>query len=294
MSLKNIGGTARLVLVLGLSLLAGCASGARPGAMTVAVSPETIVDASSPVYGAIQVGTVTGGSETSPLWLSEVSTADFKTALQQSLALNALVAARDPRYVLNAELVELDQPWAGFNLEVNAKIHYVLRTVPGERTAFDETITLPYTANFSDALFGVERLRLANEGAVRQNISALINRLVAFKAPPENGQPLAATRPPTATDHSGQYVGVLNIISGNCPTGGERTLMVNGIAAEMLVYPKSNTLLKGEVAPDGGVTMRSVSGVENLSLTGKIENGTFVAHTGGDICTYAMTMPRKA
>ena len=44
---------------------------------------------------------------------------------------------------------------------------------------FDQTITEPYTANFSDAFLAVERLRLANEGAMRVNIGTFLKALVS-------------------------------------------------------------------------------------------------------------------
>jgi hypothetical protein len=47
----------------------------------------------------------------------------------------------------------------------------------------DQTVLTPYTANFSDAFVGMGRLRLANEGAMRENIREIISRLVAAGQP---------------------------------------------------------------------------------------------------------------
>jgi hypothetical protein len=160
-------------------LLSACASGARPGAMTVAVAPDRLVDESSPAHNALSVGTVSGGSETNPLWKSNVSDADFRQALEQSLALHALLAREARRYVVNTQLLGLDQPFAGFDLTVTASVHYTLLSTADQSVKLDQTVTTPFTANFSDAFVAVERLRIANEGAMRENIKAFITQLIA-------------------------------------------------------------------------------------------------------------------
>jgi hypothetical protein len=167
-------------VILSVALLLGaCASGARPGAMTVAVVPERLVGDSSPAHQALSVGTVSGGSETNPLWKSKVSDADFRQALEQSLALHALLAREARRYVVNTQLLGLDQPFAGFDLTVTASVHYTLLSTADQSVKLDQTVTTPFTANFSDAFVAVERLRIANEGAMRENIKAFITQLIA-------------------------------------------------------------------------------------------------------------------
>lgn len=166
------------VMVLAL-LVAACASGARPGAMTVEVASDRIIPDSAPLRNAIKVGTVTGGSETNPLWKSNVADSDFRQALEQSLSLHAMLALSSSRYILNAEMLSLDQPFAGFDMKVTAKVHYTLLSQPDQAVKWDQTLETPYTANFSDAFVGSERLRLANEGAMRENIKAVLDQLVA-------------------------------------------------------------------------------------------------------------------
>jgi hypothetical protein len=112
----------------------------------------------------------------------------FRAALEQSLALHALTAPDPGRYLVNAELVSLDQPFGGLDLTVTAKVHYTVVAIASQAVKLDTTIESPYTAQFGDALLGTERLRLANEGAMRENIAALIKRLIYAAQP---GQPLS-------------------------------------------------------------------------------------------------------
>ncbi len=125
------------------------------------------------------VAPVGGGEETNALLQSKISNAAFQTALEQSLALNAMLATANAHYTVAASLEKLKQPFAGFDMTVTSVVHYVVTPAGGGAPVFDETISTPYTANFSDAFVGVERLRLANEGAVRASIAAFITKLVA-------------------------------------------------------------------------------------------------------------------
>jgi len=163
--------------------MSGCASGARTGAMVAEVTPDTLITDSSPVRSAIQIGNVGGGSKTNPLWKSEVSNENFRAALEQSLALHTMFATGSGKYTLNAEMVSLDQPFAGFDITVTAQVHYTLVSAADGSTKLDETVTTPFTATMGDSLLGVERLRLANEGAIKTNINGIIAKIVAATKP---------------------------------------------------------------------------------------------------------------
>ncbi|MDJ0388061.1 hypothetical protein QMO56_08035 [Roseomonas sp. E05] len=169
----------RALILVVLLPLAACASPADPGAMTAAVSEATLLPAGSGLQQAVQVGQVAGGRETHPLWKSDVSSTDFAEALRRSLRAHAMLASEAGSYRLDAELLRINQPFAGFDMEVSAEVRYRLVRLRDNATVFDQTITRPYVANWSSAFVGVERLKLANEGAIRENIGAFIAALVA-------------------------------------------------------------------------------------------------------------------
>jgi hypothetical protein len=175
-----------------LAALTACASGARTGAMTAPLSPNQIVSDKSPIKNAIAVGTVSGGEKTNPLWKSEVSDANFKIALEDSLALSILKGSAGAPYVLNAKLVSLHQPFGGFDLTVTSTVEYTILAAGQTAPVMNETVVTPYTANFGDALVAVERLRLANEGAMRENIKEIISRIITASEP---GGPLSGVGP---------------------------------------------------------------------------------------------------
>jgi hypothetical protein len=165
-----------------LLLLAACASGAIPGAMTVPVSEETLIREGSRLRQAVAVGQVEGGRETNPLWTSQVSDAGFAAALRQSLATHAMLALGGETFRLDAALLALDQPLAGLDLEVRSRVRYRLTHAATGRTALEREVEAAYTAPFSAAFYAVERLRLANEGAIRENIRRFLRDLVAEEA----------------------------------------------------------------------------------------------------------------
>ena len=171
----------RLLLVALAALLAGCATPARVDQMTAA--PTSMVAVPDALRQNVAIKDVTGGQDTNPLWTSQVSSAEFERALEASLrAANILQPNRHAgRFTLSAQLSKLEQPIIGLNMTVTASVLYQLVERTTAKTIWEKVITTPYTASFGDALLGVERLKLANEGAVRANILELINQLALLR-----------------------------------------------------------------------------------------------------------------
>ena len=161
-----------------LLLCVACAEGAVPGAMMAPVTQATLLRDGSPLRQAVQLGTVGGGKETNPLWTSQVSSADFAEALRRSLAVHAILATGAERFRLDANLINLEQPLAGLDMTVSSTVTYRLTAVSSQRVLFEQPITAYFTAAFSSAFVGVQRLRLANEGAIRANIIRFIEALI--------------------------------------------------------------------------------------------------------------------
>jgi len=172
----------RLVIGAALSAcliaLGGCAAGARSTQMTASSSVAPI-GASDPGYKQFRVSKTQGGSKTNPLWMSSVSDADFKSALEASLkAANYLADQADQaKAEIVANLVELKRPMAGLDMSVTTQVRYSATDTATGSVVFDDTVGANGTAKFGDSLIGVERLRLANEAAIKANIEAFIARL---------------------------------------------------------------------------------------------------------------------
>lgn len=167
-----------VIIALAAFSLAACASASNPGAMVPDVTNTTLIEEGSNLYEAVTVGEVDGGRETNPLWTSQVSSDDFAEALRQSFAAHAMLATDSGMYRLDAELAELQQPFAGFNMTVTSQVNYTLTNVETGEVVYESSVEGEYTAAMGDALMGTERLRLANEGSIRTNIELMLAEII--------------------------------------------------------------------------------------------------------------------
>ena len=169
-------------LVLATAILTGCATPANVGAMSATATPQQR-SASTPLRDNVAVRNVSGGKDTNPLWTSQVGNSDFEQALEASLRDAGLLAPgkQAGKYTLTAQMEKIDQPFAGASMTVTATVNYVLTDRASGKTVLERRISLPYTAAWNAAFAGYERLRLANEGAMKTNIAKIIDDLFAMK-----------------------------------------------------------------------------------------------------------------
>ncbi len=170
----------KVLFIFAFSFLIGCAKPAEVQKMVYQRSQPVLMSIDSPIRETIVIENVVGGLSTNPMWKSKVGNSEFREALRRSLDHEGALASdpRDAKYVLNATLVELDQPYAGINPTVSSIVKYQLIDLKSGKPIFDEVIVSSYTTKFSDDYWsGSKRLKLANEGSIRENISAFIKKL---------------------------------------------------------------------------------------------------------------------
>lgn len=153
--------------------LYGCASGANSGAMAISAAdiPPAINDELKEKTAVRFVG---GGKETNPMMASQVDSTSFRSALSQSLRLTSYESNSVPLFFIDAELQALSQPLFGLTFDVTSTVRYTVEG-QGKRKIFP--ITAVGTATPSDALLGVERLKIANEKSIKENIKKFIKEL---------------------------------------------------------------------------------------------------------------------
>ena len=167
-----------IIIIASVFILNACASGARMNAMIVSATPDTMINEQNTLYQAVEIVEVSGGQKTNPLWTSEVGDVEFEQALLNTLKAHAMFSIDEAKYKLTAELVEVKQPLFGLSLTVKSTVKYELMDVKSQKIIFDEVINNEYTAAFGDSFMAVKRLQLANEGAIRENISSFITDLI--------------------------------------------------------------------------------------------------------------------
>lgn len=162
-------------------LFGGCASPSQSANM-VAVPEVTVTKHAESVF--VQV---TGGSDTSSMGASKISNADFAEAIKASITQSGLfakLAAMDQAdYQIEASIVRLDQPIFGASFTVNIETNWRLVHRSDSKVVWQKAVVTSYTATMGDAMVGVTRLRLANEGAARKNIQEAIAQMSALTLP---------------------------------------------------------------------------------------------------------------
>ena len=176
---QRLGAVLRAAALLAVAGLAACATPAEPNAMIVGRDPAARAFP-APFNDAICVRTVTGGQETNPLLMSQVDDRAFRTAFETSLRENGLYGFGGCSYQADANLLSLQQQMFGLDLRVSALVNYRLEGAGGA-LLLRETLGSAHTATFSDSPIAIVRLRLANEGAIRQSITDFFERLRELK-----------------------------------------------------------------------------------------------------------------
>jgi hypothetical protein len=171
-------------LALAGALLPGCTIAAGAGAM---VPDAALTPACSSVHalgGALAVGTVGGGSETSSWGVSKVSDASLADALRTALEQRGMAAdtPSSARFRLDVHLIELNQPQAGFTTEVVTFIRYKLVTAADNTVAYDDVIQASHVLDYGDVFVGSKRMRIVTEGSVARNIAAFLDDLCSRAA----------------------------------------------------------------------------------------------------------------
>lgn len=173
----------RLIAVA--SLLA-CAGACAPPATYTAMVPDPAMMAGrapAPTYrNAITVGSVSVGRDTGTPWASAVGPGQVKEALVQTLASSPLGQAANGRFRLDAVLLTLSRPYAGFAMTVTATIAYRLTDTVSGAVGYDRTLTSIGTATLDDAVTNDNRLRIADQRAVGANLQQLVQDLYALPA----------------------------------------------------------------------------------------------------------------
>jgi hypothetical protein len=166
------------------TLLTGCATPARIEQMQAAPPAGARAALVTPALkDGVAIKDVTGGKETNPMWISNVASSDFERALEASLRNAGLLSAnrQGSRFTLTAHMLKLDQPFMGASMTVTATVQYSLIERATGKEVFARTLATPFTAEWNSSFLGVERLKLANEGAARTNIQTLIDALMSAR-----------------------------------------------------------------------------------------------------------------
>jgi hypothetical protein len=163
------------LLVVVTAFLTGCATPASQNAMSMGIG-DIPAKLNPELKGNVNIRNVSGGQDTNPLWISKVDNQGFKSALEQSLIAIGYMAPRGStaKYQLDATLQDLDQPAFGLTFDVKSTVTYIIIGESGQKVF---PVTAIGSASTSDAFIGMERMRIANERSIKENIKLFITNI---------------------------------------------------------------------------------------------------------------------
>lgn len=168
-------------LLVGLALiLVGCASPASREGMT----PQDAVLLKA-LGQSVRVS-ASGGAETGNMDSTNIADADLKAALEAAIektgVFKQIVQSGGSEYELSVRITSLKKPMAGFSMTVDLETAWSLVRVSDRKPVLQKGISTTYTAGMSEAFVAVTRIRMAVEGAVRENISQGLRAIADLKA----------------------------------------------------------------------------------------------------------------
>jgi hypothetical protein len=159
----------------------GCATASKPTAMIPPIAAGTLHASAASV-----AVTVTGGQATSAAGMSQISNEDFATAVRAAIEQSkvfAQVSDAASDYQLDAYLARLQQPMFGFSMTVTLEVDWKLTRKSDHAVVWQRAIESKFTAGAGESVVGATRLRKANEGAARENISQALGLIAGLDLP---------------------------------------------------------------------------------------------------------------
>ena len=166
-------------LLFVVAFVGGCASGGVSRNMV----PKDFTVANTHPYSVLVK--VEGGRETDAAGIPQISSAEFQAAIVESLTtygvFKTVLTEGNTDYKLEAAIMNLQQPMFGFNMTVTIETAWKLTNLKDGSTVLSENLINSYTATVGDAFAGVTRLRVASEGAARENIRDALKKISGKK-----------------------------------------------------------------------------------------------------------------
>jgi hypothetical protein len=161
-----------------VTVLTGCATPASREAM----QPKAVTSARTHPY-SVAVKTA-GGSETAATGIPNVSDAEFKAAIEKAIVdsglFGSVVDDAGSDYELTVTIAQMKKPFFGASFTVSMEAGWLLQETSDKSIVMRQAVQSSFTATMADSLIGVSRLRIAVEGAARENIAAGLKEIAAL------------------------------------------------------------------------------------------------------------------
>lgn len=165
------------ILVISAAVfLAACATPPRVENMIPALDSSGLVQSGK----TLRVAEVSGGEKTNPLGSPKIENEGFREALVKTLAASGMFERVSPAgpsdYVLNAEIIS-QETIGVYQITQTLFVNYNLVDGDTGLEIWKENLYSPYDADLGDAFYGQTRRKMAQEGAIRDNLTRLTEKL---------------------------------------------------------------------------------------------------------------------
>lgn len=163
-------------LLAALFLLGGCASPPTHEGMV-----PTGIAVSRKLQETVRLN-VSGGAVTAdgPGISNAALEAALNQAISESRLFSQVVKGNGGDFVLTATVFSVNQPMFGMAMTVKVEVGWTLKRSSDDKTIWQEAIRSEHTSTPGEAFAGVTRVRLATEGAVKNNIAEAVSKLAAL------------------------------------------------------------------------------------------------------------------
>ena len=165
-----------LLLIAILVILSGCSANPTRSA---AMIPSDVQTARK--YTKSVSITVSGGEKTDPQGVPRISNEAFQKAITEAIRNSQLFAAvvdgKSADYQLEAVIFSIEQPFFGTDMTADLEVGWTLSEVSTKKILWRKSIQSHYTEPEGGAFLAVERVRLAIEGAAKENIRDALEQI---------------------------------------------------------------------------------------------------------------------
>mgnify|MGYP000980223114 FL=1 len=177
-----------ITLLTLISILSACATTAKHEGMV----PQTLFPYRK--HDMTVSVSVSGGQDLDAMGRTWVSNEEFKKAIEETIlrsgVFKGIVSGIGSEYQLDAMIFSIEQPIVGFSMTVKMEVGWTLKNLTTGMDVWKEPIKSEQTLSVGDAFVGATRLRLATEGAARNNIFQSISKISSLdlKQPTKQNQ----------------------------------------------------------------------------------------------------------
>jgi hypothetical protein len=170
---------AKLLIGVSALLLAGCQAPVHMSNMIVPV--DAPVPGATREELAVEVGSVAGGEVSGLVIQVRISDLDLREAIINSLAVRGALARGQPKYRVDAELIRgtsgVQEILLGLNATTIVEMRWLVTASASGGRVFSQILTSTGTASSAEFFNPAERIRVATERAIQENIRMLIATL---------------------------------------------------------------------------------------------------------------------